>query len=233
MNSRLLFKHCVPHCHMVPIDGYQHTTTEPLGGGGRCSLRHGLMLWKGFHHGKRWEACITLFAGSMSERKVGTLQKECIWQHGVGMLGKQARRCFSNKGGDRGVGSTYSLFCDDADSVTNRPQLSASYNSELTNFPGGPVVENPPASAEQSSLPGLGRFHLPKGQLSPWATTTEPVLWSPQATHTEAYTPYSPCSTTREAPAMRSLCTPMKTSPCSLQLEKACMQQQRPRAARN
>ena len=28
----------------------------------------------------------------------------------------------------------YSLFCDDADSVTNHPQLSVSYNSELTNF---------------------------------------------------------------------------------------------------
>ena len=150
------------------------------------------------------------------------------------MLGKQARRCFSNKGGDRGVGSMYSLFCDDADSVTNRPQLSASYNNELTNFPGGPVVKNPPASAEHpSSLPGLGRFHLPEGQLSPCATTTEPVLWCPQAAHAEASTPYSPRSTTGEATAMRSLCTPMKTSPRTLQLEKACMQQQRPRAARN
>ena len=36
---------------------------------------------------------------------------------------------------------------------------------------------------------------------------------------------------TREAAAMRSLCTTRKSSPCSPQLEKVCAQQQRSRAA--
>ena len=44
-------------------------------------------------------------------------------------------------------------------------------------FPGGAVVKNLPANAEDTSLiPGLGRFHMPcLVQLSPWITTTEPM----------------------------------------------------------
>ena len=31
-------------------------------------------------------------------------------------------------------------------------------------FPGGPVVKNPPANAgDTGSIPGLGRFHMPQG----------------------------------------------------------------------
>ena len=41
--------------------------------------------------------------------------------------------------------------------------------------------------------------------------TWEPKLLSPRATATEDQTPYSPCSTAREATARRSLCTAMKT----------------------
>ena len=44
---------------------------------------------------------------------------------------------------------------------------------------------------------------------------------------------WSPCSTTREATAMRSLCTATKSSSCLLQLEKAHTQQQRPNATKN
>ena len=61
-----------------------------------------------------------------------------------------------------------------------------------------------------------------------WAYALEPVshnYWSPCA--------YSPCSTTREASAMRSPRTAMKSSPCSLQLEKACVRQRRPNTAKN
>ena len=52
------------------------------------------------------------------------------------------------------------------------------------------------------------------------ATTTEPACcnyWSLRA--------WSPCPARREATAMRSLFTAMKSSPCSPQLEKACTQQ--------
>ena len=44
-------------------------------------------------------------------------------------------------------------------------------------FPGGAVVKNPPANAGNTgSSPGLGRFPHATEQLSPCATTTEPVL---------------------------------------------------------
>ena len=36
-------------------------------------------------------------------------------------------------------------------------------NSYLQDFPGGPVVKNPPANARNVGLiPGLGRFHMPR-----------------------------------------------------------------------
>ena len=43
---------------------------------------------------------------------------------------------------------------------------------------------------------------------------------------------WSPCST-RKAATMRRLCWAMKRSPCSPQLENACVWQQRPSTARN
>ena len=44
----------------------------------------------------------------------------------------------------------------------------------ILDFPGGPVVEKPPANAgDVGSIPGLGRSHLPRGKQ---ATTTEPVF---------------------------------------------------------
>ena len=61
-----------------------------------------------------------------------------------------------------------------------------------------------------------------------WACALEPMChnyWSP---HT-----LSPCSATREATAMRSPHTATKSSPCSLQLEKARAHQQRPNTAKN
>ena len=34
----------------------------------------------------------------------------------------------------------------------------------MSDFPGGPVVKNPPAAAgDTSSIPGPGRFHMPQG----------------------------------------------------------------------
>ena len=88
-------------------------------------------------------------------------------------------------------------------------------------FPGGAVVKNPPANAGDTSLsPGLGRSHMPRSNKpmrhSYWACALEPTShnhWSPRT--------YSPCFTTREATAMRSLCTTTKNSPRSPQLEKS------------
>ena len=48
-------------------------------------------------------------------------------------------------------------------------------------FPGGPVVKNPPANAGDTGLiPGPGRFRTHQATM-PRATTTEPALWNPRA----------------------------------------------------
>ena len=88
-------------------------------------------------------------------------------------------------------------------------------------FPGGPVVKNPPTDAEDTgsvSGPGTEISHAVE-QLSPCATTTEALVLKP-AIHKRSHT-------------MRSLCRASKSSPCSRQLEKAHAQQGRPSAAKN
>ena len=41
-------------------------------------------------------------------------------------------------------------------------------------FPGGPVVKNPPCHAgDADSIPGQGRVHTPQGYLSPRAAVPE------------------------------------------------------------
>ena len=59
-------------------------------------------------------------------------------------------------------------------------------------------------------------------QLNPWATTTEPVLWSPwdallsqRVTTMEARVPWSPCSSTRKATAVRGPAPELENSPHS------------------
>ena len=52
------------------------------------------------------------------------------------------------------------------------------FKEEVSDFPGGPVVKNPPANTgDTGSIPGLGRFHM--------ARATKPVLQSPRAATTE------------------------------------------------
>ena len=49
--------------------------------------------------------------------------------------------------------------------------------SENQDFPGGPVVKNPPANAgDTGSILGPERFPHAAKRLSPCATTTEPAL---------------------------------------------------------
>ena len=88
-------------------------------------------------------------------------------------------------------------------------------------FPGGAVVENPPANAgDTGSSPGLGRSHMPR---SSWAR--EPQLLSLRV--------WSLCSATREAEIVRGLRTAMKSGPRLPQLEKALAQKRRPNTAIN
>ena len=79
-------------------------------------------------------------------------------------------------------------------------------------FPGGAVVENLPANAEDTgSSPDLGRSHMLR---SNWAR--EPQLLSLHI--------WSLSSTTREATTVRGLCTAMKSGPHLPQPEKALTQ---------
>ena len=88
-------------------------------------------------------------------------------------------------------------------------------------FPGGAVVENPPADAgDTGSSPGLGRSHMPR---SNWAR--EPRLLS--------LCVWNLCSATREAAIVRGPRTAMKSGPRLPQLEKALAQKRRPNTARN
>ena len=110
-------------------------------------------------------------------------------------------------------------------------------------FPGGPVVKTLRSlglawwrSGWESACQCRGHGFEPWSrkiphaaeQLGPCTITTEPVLWSPRATTTEPvchnhWSPcaLSPCSTTREATAMRGPRSAMKSGPCSPQLEKS------------
>ena len=88
-------------------------------------------------------------------------------------------------------------------------------------FPGGAVVENLPANAEDTgSSPGLGRSHMPR---SNWAR--EPQLLSLSV--------WSLCSSTREAAIVRGPRTAMKSGPRLPQLEKTLAQKRRPNTAKN
>ena len=93
----------------------------------------------------------------------------------------------------------------------------------LQGFPGGAVVENPPANAgDTGSSPGLGRSHMPR---SKWAR--EPQLLSLRLRA------WSLCSATREAAIVRGPRTAMKSGPRSPQLEKALAQKRRSNTAKN
>ena len=99
--------------------------------------------------------------------------------------------------------------------------LASFFKTQLKGFPGGTVVENPPANAgDTGSSAGLGRSHMPR---SNWAR--EPQLLSLRV--------WSLCSATREAAIMRGPRTAMKSGPHSPQLEKALAQKRRPNAAKN
>ena len=74
-------------------------------------------------------------------------------------------------------------------------------------FPGGAVVNNPPANAgDTGSSPGSGRSHMPRSNkahapqlLSLCSSACEPQLLSPCATTTEARTPRA-CASQQEKP---------------------------------
>ena len=93
--------------------------------------------------------------------------------------------------------------------ITLAQERNTSQKSICWDFPGGPAVKNPLANAgDSSSIPGSGRYAM--GQLSTWATTTEPVLFN-KGSHCNEKTSHhraAPPAATRE-----SLHTAAKTQP--------------------
>ena len=97
---------------------------------------------------------------------------------------------------------------------------------KIRDFPGGTVNKNLPANAGDTCLISAPRrFHLSRGNQA-----TAPQLLS---LHSPAPAPQGPCSTAREAAPLRSLWTTVRSSPCSMRLEKARAEQRRSGAAKN
>ena len=95
-----------------------------------------------------------------------------------------------------------SFSVDDEQNHSSTPSLSTSlflfFSLRLDpGFPGGAVVENPPAKAgDTGSIPSLGRSHMPRSSsarapqlLSLCSRACEPQLLSPRAATTEACVP--------------------------------------------
>ena len=108
-------------------------------------------------------------------------------------------------------------------------------------FPGGPVVKNPPPNAGDSgSIPDWGRSHVPRGR---WARAPQLLslhTYSPRAAMRSLHSSMrSLCAAISLRAAMRSLHSAMRSlraamkSSRSAQPGKDCAQQQRPSAAKN
>ena len=117
----------------------------------------------------------------------------------------------------------------------------------MVDFPGGPVVKNPPAELPWQ-LSGKKSIKCRRHRFDPWfekiacaleplshcTATIESVFQSPRVTTAEGHTPQSPCSKTRETTTTRSPHSlQLKSVPCSPQLEKAHVRQQRHSTAKN
>ena len=90
---------------------------------------------------------------------------------------------------------------------TKSKDLKFHCKTNIKGFPGGSVVKNPPASeGDMGSIPGQGtKTPHTKEQLSPCATTIEPVLWNLGAGTTEAHA-LEPEPHNKRSHAMRSPC---------------------------
>ena len=85
-------------------------------------------------------------------------------------------------------------------------------------FPGGPVVKNLPPNAGDTGRSLVREDLTSDGVTKPmchnyWAHTVGPASCNTETTRTEASTPYSPCSTAREATTMRSPHTTRRVTP--------------------
>ena len=134
------------------------------------------------------------------------------------LLKRQAENHHSHKGKKMGPQETMILFFFDNDTFKKMEGLPWWLSGKESTCP----------SQETHVRSLVWEDTTSTEQLSPCATTTEPVFQSLTATiaehmccnHRDPRAP-EPCSATREATAVRSPCTTMKSSSCSLQLEKS------------
>ena len=107
-------------------------------------------------------------------------------------------------------------------------------NDALWCFPGGAVVENPPANAGDTGFcPGPGRSHMPRSNKAraPQLLSLRSRARKPQLL--KVHRPRACAPQQREATTTRNPRTATKSSPRSPQLEKAHAQQRRPNADKN
>ena len=93
-------------------------------------------------------------------------------------------------------------------------------DSSSLDFPGGPVVRNPPANERVTG--SITAAHA-AGQLSPCATSTEPVLQGLQAETPEACLPRARVLQQEKSLQGDTCPLQLESSPLSLQREQAYM----------
>ena len=98
-------------------------------------------------------------------------------------------------------------------------------------FPGGSVVNSPAIAGDMGSNPGPGRFHMPQSNqahtpqlLSLCSRAQEPRLLKPMC-------PRAPPPQQEKPLQWQARALQVESSPYSLELEKALMEQQRPNTA--
>ena len=140
-------------------------------------------------------------------------------------------KCSISKQNLKDIGNLNRLICrEDIEKLDNKVLPFSNFTPKdfhqkiLQNFPGGLVVKNPPANAEDTgSIPGLGRFHMPRGTQ---AHAPQLLRRCPRAWELQLLKP------TQLEPVLRSK-KQLESRSHSPQLEKAGTQQQNPSAAKN
>ena len=145
----------------------------------------------------------------------------------------------------RDGGAWWAAVCEVAQSWTRLKQLSCSSSSSLPHLTlqfalspwlgslqsGQRTILIPKRISWTSLVVQWIGIHLPMKRTGVWSLVQEESACrgatKPMCHNYWAHAPWSLCSPTREATAI-SLCTTMKNSPCSPQLEKACTQRQDP-----
>ena len=113
----------------------------------------------------------------VDREKASTAKESKI--RGILLYGRNTYLGLFNGWEDKGQGERLQRLVSGGKKKVNLEELKR----KQRDFPGGPVVKNPPANAGDPGSFWSGKIpHATTEQPSPWATAPEPVLWSPRAT---------------------------------------------------